>query len=68
MTIRFVALLLFVLLLQLLVGCSVKHVTTGIYEGFRVQNDLQSSPAERVGRPESPDYGQYEQMKKEQNY
>jgi len=66
--IRFAALFFFVLWLQLLVGCSVKNVKTGIYEGFRVQNDLQSSPAERAGRPESPDYGQYEQMKKEQNY
>lgn len=66
--IRFVGLLLFVLGLPLFVGCSVKHVSTGIYEGFRVQNDLQSSPAERLGKPESPDYGQYEQMKKEQHY
>lgn len=66
--IRFVAWFLFVLWLQLFVGCSVKHVTTGIYEGIRVQNDLQSSPSERLGKPESPDYGQYEQMKKEQNY
>jgi len=68
MMIRFAVLLFFILWLQLLVGCSVKQVTTGVYEGFRVQNDLQSSPAERVGKPESPDYGQYEQMKKEQNF
>jgi hypothetical protein len=64
--IRFTSLLVILLVLASLGGCTVDHVTQGFYEGFRVRNDLQSSPQERLGKPESPNYQQYEQLKKEQ--
>ena len=60
--------LLFILpLLASLVGCTVDHVRQGFYEGFRVRNDLQSSPPERAGKPVSPDYLEYERLRKEQS-
>jgi hypothetical protein len=50
-----------------LAGCSADHVRQGVYDAIKVQNDLQSAPSERVGKPESPDYQTYERMRKEQN-
>lgn len=47
-------------------GCSADHMKRGVYEGVRVRNDLQSSPQERIGRPETPPYPEYERLKKEQ--
>lgn len=63
---RSVMLFFTILCLQLLAGCSTNNVTRGLYEGIRVRNDLQSSPPERFGKPEAPDYAEYERMKKEQ--
>jgi hypothetical protein len=64
--IRFTSLLFILLVPVSIVGCTVDHVKQGFYEGFRVRNDLQTSPQERLGKPESPNYQQYEQLKKEQ--
>ena len=64
--IRFAVLLFALLWLQLLAGCT-DNVRRGIYEGFRVRNDLQNSPSERVGKQEAPDYQQYERLRKEQS-
>ncbi|KAF0218957.1 MAG: hypothetical protein FD174_2473 [Geobacteraceae bacterium] len=46
-------------------GCATDNMRQGLYEGFRVQSNLQSSPPERVGKPESPNYQDYERLKKE---
>lgn len=35
-----------------------------MYEGIRVRNDLQSSPSERLGKTETPDYDTYQRMRK----
>lgn len=59
--------LLAVLGLLLLAGCSTDNLKHGLYEGFRVRNDLQSSPPERGDKPVSPDYQEYERLRKEQN-
>ena len=56
-----------ILCLLLMTGCSKDNVIHGVYDGFRVRNDLQSSPPERDGRPESPDYTEYERMRKERS-
>lgn len=63
---RFVMLLLTMLLL-LLTGCTGENVRHGFYEGIRTRNDLQSSPSERLGQPASPDYSEYERLRKEQH-
>lgn len=65
--IRSAMLLLTVLGLLLLAGCAADNVRHGLYEGFRVRNDLQSLPPERVGKPDSPDYREYERLRKEQS-
>ncbi|SNB45250.1 hypothetical protein [Geobacter sp. DSM 9736] len=52
--------------LLMLTGCSSERLRQGMYEGFRVRNDLQTTPAEKVGRPESPDYGEYERLRTQQ--
>ncbi len=49
-------------------GCAAENVRQGLYEGVRTRNNLQSSPAERAARPESPDYPEYERLRKEQGY
>ncbi len=63
---RYATILFLVLCLQLLAGCTTGKVTRGIYDGIRVRNDLQGSPAERFGKPQEPDYQEYERMRKEQ--
>ena len=63
---RFAMLVLPMLLMLLFSGCTGENVRHGLYEGIRTRNDLQSSPAERLGKPESPDYQEYERMRKEQ--
>ena len=65
--IRTVTLLLIGLGLSLMAGCTADNVRHGLYEGFRVRNDLQRSPPERAGKPESPDYLEYERLRKEQS-
>lgn len=54
--------------LLLFEGCSVDNVRQGLYEGVRTRNNLQSSPSERAGKPETPDYREYERLRKEQDY
>lgn len=63
---RYLIILFSFLCLYLLAGCSTGNVSQGIYDGIKVRNDLQSSPAERYGKPETPDYQEYERMRKEQ--
>ena len=63
---RFVMLVFTMLLLPLFTGCTGENVRHGLYEGLRTRNDLQSPPPERFGKPESPDYSEYERLRKEQ--
>ena len=42
------------------------EVKDGLYDGIRTRNDLQNSPPERLGKPESPNYPEYERLRKEQ--
>ena len=47
-------------------ACSAQSVYTGLYEGARVRKQLDTPPAERLGKPELPaDYQQYEMMRAE---
>jgi hypothetical protein len=47
-------------------ACSARSVYTGLYEGTRVKNQLDTPPPERLGKPEPPvDYQQYEMLRKE---
>ena len=47
-------------------ACSVRGVCSGLYEGARVKNNLDTPSTERLGKPELPaDYQQYETMRKE---
>lgn len=64
--VRFVMLLLTMLLLLPCSGCTGENVRHGLYEGIRTHNDLQSPPPERLGQPASPDYSEYERLRKEQ--
>lgn len=52
----------------LLTGCTVENVKQGLYEGIRTRDNLQNSPAERADKPETPDYLEYERLRKEQGY
>lgn len=65
--IRFAMLLLIMPWVLLFTGCAADNIRHGLYEGFRTQSDLQNSPPERVGKPESPDYLEYERLRKEQS-
>ena len=49
----------------LIVGCAADSVKRGMYEGIKVQRDLQASPQERIGNSDTPDYQSYERMRKE---
>jgi hypothetical protein len=47
-------------------ACSARSVYTGLYEGARVKNQLETAPSERLVKPEPPaDYQQYEMMRRE---
>ena len=60
---------LFILLgLPCFTGCTADNMRQGLYEGIRTRNDLQNSPAERAGKPEAPDYREYERQRKDQGY
>jgi hypothetical protein len=61
-----ISLLIMVTLVAVLAGCTTNQVRGGLYEGFRVRNDLQNSPAERVGKPEAPNFNEYERQRREQ--
>ncbi len=63
---RFTVLLLIMLWLQLFAGCTMDNVRHGIYEGIRARNDLQSSPSERVGKQEEPNFSEYERLRTQQ--
>ncbi len=65
--IRPATVLLALLALSSLAGCTADNLRQGVYEGLRTRNDLQSSPPERIGKPESPDYQTYDRMRREQN-
>ena len=55
-----------VALCLLTAACSARSVCSGLYEGARVKNHLDTPPSERLGKPELPaDYQQYETMRKE---
>jgi len=45
-------------------GCAL-DVKQGIYEGARTRANLQSTPAERSDKPATPDYLEYERLRKE---
>lgn len=53
-------------LMTILAGCTTAQVRGGMYEGLRVRNDLQQSPAERLGKPEAPSFSDYERQRREQ--
>lgn len=59
------ALLFFCGLLAVVSGCTRDNLLHGMYDGFRVHNELQSSPPERAVRQESPAYSDYQRMRKE---
>jgi hypothetical protein len=65
---RFMMMLFNILFLLLLTGCSKENLIQGMYDGVRTHNDLQSTPLERAGKPDSPDYLEYERMRKEQSH
>lgn len=48
----------------LIAGCSGDNLKQGLYESLRVHSDLQSTPSERIGKPEPPTYNEYQQLKK----
>jgi uncharacterized lipoprotein len=49
---------------MVLAACSSKNISPGIYEGVRTRSQLQSTPSERLGRPELPaDYQSYDSMR-----
>ena len=62
------SILIMLLALALLAGCAADHLRGGLYDAFRVRNDLQSSPAERLGQPDSPNYAEYERQRQERNH
>ena len=49
-------------------GCTMQKVRegvyTGLYEGARIENRREMTPAERAGKPD-PDYHQYSSERKE---
>lgn len=63
---RYVMLVLTMLLLPLFTGCTANYLWGGLYGGIKARNDLQSTPSERLGQPESPDYSEYERLRREQ--
>ena len=53
---------------MLITGCTAQNVREGIYqgmyEGARIENNREMTPAERASRPD-PDYNQYSTGRKE---
>jgi len=45
-------------------GCSNYNFSKAIYEGIQTRDQLQSTPGERVGKPEPMNYQQYESERK----
>lgn len=52
-------------ILAVVSGCTKDNLLHGMYDGFRVHNELQSSPSERAVRQELPAYSDYQRMRKE---
>jgi hypothetical protein len=48
------------LALVTLTGCSSQQMFRGIYEGTQVRDQLSTTPAEKVSKPEPLPYDQYE--------
>ncbi len=61
------AVCLFGLLLLGQAGCTSKQIYGNLYEGVRVRNQLQTTPAEQIGKPDVPSYDQYEAERKRAN-
>lgn len=60
--------LVWALALTVLAGCSSQRVYQGVYEGARVRSQLQSTPADRVGKPELPvDYQRYDALRRKES-
>ena len=51
-----------------LAGCSTKGAYQGIYEGLNTNTQLGSAPSERIGKPEPPNYQQYDDMRHNRLY
>ena len=45
-------------------GCSNYNFSRSVYEGIQTRDQLQSTPAERAGKPEPMNYQQYESERK----
>ena len=58
--------MLVIITCMLVAGCAKNGLYQGLYDGVRVRDQLATTPAERVGKPEIPNYQQYENMRKEQ--
>jgi hypothetical protein len=52
-----------VLILFLMAGCSNYSFSKAVYDGVQTRDQLQSTPAERAGKPEI-NYQQYESERK----
>jgi len=50
------------------VGCTMQNIREGlcrgVYEGARIENNREMTPADRAGKP-IPDYNQYSNQRKE---
>lgn len=57
-------LLLPLLLIFLSTGCSNYNFSRALYDGVQTHDQLQSTPAERAGKPEPLNYDQYETERK----
>ena len=51
-----------------LAGCSTKRAYQAIYEGLNAKKELGSAPSERIGKPEPPNYQQYDDMRNNRLY
>lgn len=45
-------------------GCSNYNFSRAVYEGVQTRDQLQTTPAERAGKPEPMNYQQYESERK----
>jgi len=57
-------LLVMLLTILLCTGCSNFNFSKAFYEGVQTRDQLQSTPSERVGKPEPMNYQQYESERK----
>jgi len=51
-----------------LAGCSTKGAYQGIYEGLNAGKQMETAPSERIGKPEPPNYQQYDDMRNNRSY